>query len=682
MATPEQEHPAAPATTLAELAALSPDDLAVATLRLLAVDMVEKAKSGHPGAPLGQAPLAYALWTSALRFDPADPSWPDRDRFVLSCGHASAMLYSLLHLAGFDLPMAELERFRQLGSRTPGHPEHGLTAGVETTTGPLGQGVANAVGMALARRLLAARYDREGFALFRHRIWAIASDGDLMEGVSGEAASLAGHLGLSDLTVFWDDNRISIDGPTSLSFTEDVAARFAAYGWRVVEVPDGNDLVALRAAIDVAAAGQGRPTFVAVRTHIGYGSPGRQDSAEAHGSPLGAAEVDATKRNLGWPLGPTFLVPAGARAPFAESAARGAAERAAWVDLLARYRQAHPDAATELDDVLAGRLPAGWEASLPVVAADCKPIATRAASGKVLAAIGPRLPMLVGGSADLTPSNNTEIPGRSSQEAANPAGTYLRFGVREHAMASLANGLALSGLTPYVATFLVFSDYMRPAIRLAALMHLPVVYVFTHDSIFLGEDGPTHQPESQLASLRSIPGLTVVRPADARETVGAWQLALANRRGPTALILSRQPLPLLAATRAAGVAQGAYVVAGDATQPDVLLLATGSEVALALGAAEELAKQSVLARVVSMPSWERFLARPAEERRALIPGDVPRVAIEAGSPFGWHRFVGSDGLVLGCDSFGASAPAADLATHFGFTPQAVAKAVGDWLVTR
>jgi len=650
---------------------------AIQTLRFLAVDMVEAAKSGHPGAPLGLAPLAFALWTRHLRFDPADPEWPDRDRFVLSCGHASALLYGLLHLAGYDLPLDELKRFRQLGSKTPGHPEYGHTAGVETTTGPLGQGVATAVGMAIARRHLAARFDRDGFPLFAHRVWVIASDGDLMEGVASEAASLAGHLGLAELKVLYDDNRISIDGPTSLAFSEDVGARFAAYGWRVLRVEDGNDLDAIGATLDAAAGERERPTLVVVRTHIGYGSP-KQDSAEAHGAPLGAEAARATRRALGWPEAPAFLVPEEARVPFAAAAARGAAASAAWRERLARYRATHSEPGAELDRRLAGELPEGWDVDLPRYAADAPGLATRAASGKAIQALAARLPELVGGSADLAESNVTPISGAGAFSKEHPEGRNFHFGVREHAMGAILNGLALSGLIrPYGGTFLIFSDYMRPAIRLAALMRLPVVYVFTHDSIFLGEDGPTHQPVEQLAALRAIPGLVVLRPADARETAAAWRVAIARRDGPTALALSRQKLPLLAGSADdEGVARGAYVVK-DSTPggPDVLLLASGSEVALAVAAAAGLAGRGIAARVVSMPSWELFDRQEPGYRDAVLPPEVTaRVAIEAACPFGWHRYVGAAGRVLGLEGFGASAPAEALGRHFGLTAEALAEA--------
>ncbi len=654
-------------------AAVDVHQLTINTIRFLAVDMVEAARSGHPGAPMGQAPLAYVLWTRHLRFDPADPDWPDRDRFVLSCGHASALLYALLHLAGYDLPIEELERFRQLGSKTPGHPEHGLTPGVETTTGPLGQGLGNAVGMAIAATMLAERFNRDDFPLFQHRVWTVASDGDLMEGVASEASSLAGHLGLGRLNVFYDDNRISIDGPTSLAFSEDVARRYEAYGWHVQRVADGNDLEALDAAAVAATAETARPSLVVVRTHIGYGSPGKQDSAEAHGAPLGPEEALATRRALGWPLEPTFHVPEEAREPFAEAAERGAAERREWLELSARHRTRHAASAAELAARLAGELPAGWEERLPSFDEDGAEIATRKASGAVLSALKNTLPQLTGGSADLTPSNNTYLEGFGDFSAADRSARNLRFGVREHAMGAVLNGIALSkAFIPYGGTFLIFSDYMRPAIRLAALMELPVVYVFTHDSIFLGEDGPTHQPVSQLAALRAIPGLTVIRPADARETVEGWRLALANRGGPTALALTRQKLPVLAETRGrarAGVARGGYVLSDpEGAEPRAILIATGSEVALALAAQRALADEGLPVRVVSLPSWEIFDAQGRAWRDQVLPPALDRrLAIEADSPLGWERYVGDRGGVLGVDRFGASAPYRDLEGVYGFT---------------
>jgi transketolase len=662
------------------------DRLAIDTLRFLAVDMVEKADSGHPGAPMGQAPMAYWLWTRFLRFNPSDPEWENRDRFVLSCGHASALLYGLLHLAGYALPMAELERFRQLGSMTPGHPEHGHAPGVETTTGPLGQGLANAVGMALAERLLGEGFNRPGFPLFDHRTWVFASDGDLMEGVASEACSLAGHLALGKLNVLYDDNEISIDGPTSLAFSEDVGARYAAYGWHVQRVADGNDLEALDRALRAARDETARPSLVVVRTTIAYGSPGKAGTADAHGAPLGAEEVRRTKEALGWPLAPAFHVPDEARAPFREAAARGAREQAAWRDLHDRWAAAHPEAAAELRARRTGELPPGWERDLPHFAPEDGPMATRQASGKVLDALAARLPRLVGGSADLTPSNNTRPKGAEDAAAARPGGRYLRFGVREHAMGSILNGLALSKLlVPYGGTFLIFSDYMRPPTRLAALMGLQVVYVFTHDSIFLGEDGPTHQPIEQLAALRAIPNLTVIRPADAPETVAAWRVALGNRRGPTALALTRQKLPISdAAAELAreGVPRGAYVLvepeAGAA--PEAILLATGSEVALALDGHYELAKQGIATRVVSMPSWELFERQSRRYQEEVLPPHLrKRLAIEAGSPLGWHRWVGPEGDVLGLERFGASAPYKDLARAFAFTPAEVVRRV-KWLL--
>jgi transketolase len=651
------------------------DALAISTLRFLAVDMVEAAKSGHPGAPLGQAPLAYWLWTRHLRFDPAAPDWPDRDRFVLSCGHASALLYALLHLAGYDLPLAELERFRQLGSKTPGHPEHGLTPGVETTTGPLGQGLSNAVGMALARRLLGARFDRPGLPLFEHRIWVIASDGDLMEGISGEASSFAGHQRLGALKVFWDDNRISIDGSTQLAFTEDVVGRYRAYGWRTEEIADVNDLAAVAAVVESVAAETERPTLVRVRTHIGFGSP-KQDSAAAHGSPLGEEAARATRRALGWPEDARFRVPEEALVPYRAAARRGAAARAAWLERLGRYRATHEEAAAELERRLAGRLPDGWETTVPTFRAG-ESMATRAASGKVLNALAAALPELAGGSADLTESNNTALEREPNASAQSPGGRYVHFGVREHAMGAIANGLALSGaIRPFAGTFLIFSDYMRPAVRLAALMELPVVYLYTHDSIFLGEDGPTHQPISQLASLRAIPGLVVLRPADAAETAAAWKVAIERRDGPTALALTRQKLavePETAERAAAGVPRGAYVLyESGGREARLILLATGSEVSLALAAARRLAEDGEAVRVVSMPSWELFERQSAAYRDAVLPpGSTRRLAVEAAAPFGWHRWVGPEGAIVGMEGFGASGPAAALAGHFGFTVEAI-----------
>ncbi len=662
-------------------AASDADQTAINTLRFLAVDMVERAASGHPGAPMGQAAMAYQLWTRHLRHHPANPRWPNRDRFVLSCGHASALIYSLLHLSGYDLPLAELENFRQLGSKTPGHPEHGLTAGVEITTGPLGQGLAGAVGMAIAERHLAATFNRDGFPVIDHRTWVFAGDGDLMEGVASEASSLAGHLRLGKLVVLYDDNEITIDGGTDLAFSEDVTARYQAYGWHTLTVGDGNDLAELDAAMAAAAAESERPTLVRVRTHIGFGAPTKQDTSGVHGAPLGAEERAAAKRNLGWPAEPELHVPEAARGAFAAAGQRGAEREGAWNRMLDRYREAHPEPAAELDARLAGELPEGWHEALPSFAPADGPLATRKASGAALTALAGRLPGLLGGSADLAPSNNTFLKGEPVFSATTPEGRNFHFGVREHAMGAVANGMALSSvLRPYVGTFLVFCDYMRPAIRLAALMELPVIYVFTHDSIFLGEDGPTHQPVSQLLSLRSIPGLTVLRPCDANETAVAWRLAIENRSGPTALVLTRQSLPILEATarRAArGVARGAYVVA-DPPEADAeaLLLATGSEVALAVEAHHLLLAQGVPTRVVSMPCWSLFDAQDEAYRDSVLPTGVDRrLAIEAGSPLGWHRYTGFRGDVLAVEGFGASAPHKDLARAYGFTPEEVVSRV-------
>jgi transketolase len=662
------------------------DAIAIDTIRFLAVDMVERAQSGHPGAPMAQAPLAYWLWTRHMRHDPARPDWPNRDRFVLSCGHASALIYSLLHLAGYGLSMEELKSFRQLGSKTPGHPENFLTRGVETTTGPLGQGVSNAVGMAIAEAHLAARFNRDGFPLFDHRIWVLASDGDLMEGVASEASSLAGHLALGKLNVFYDSNHITIDGETDITFTEDVGRRYEAYGWHVLRVDDGEDLAALDRAMEEMAAETSRPSLAVVRTHIGFGSPNKQDSSSAHGSPLGADEVKATKENLGWPLEPTFRVPDEAREAFAALREEGALHSKAWDELLERYGAEHAEAAEELRRRLAGELPAGWRERLPGFETGAS-IATRKASGKALTALAQEVHELLGGSADLAGSNNTTLPDEPFFSATERAGRNFHFGVREHAMGAVMNGMALSGgLRPYGGTFLVFSDYMRPAIRLAALMGLPTTYVFTHDSIFLGEDGPTHQPEAHLLSLRAIPNLSVIRPADARETAAAWAVALEQDERPTALVLTRQGLPVLAETEERaldGVERGAYVLhepeGPEGGPPEAIVIATGSEVWVALAAAKSLDGKARV-RVVSMPSWDLFDAQPESYRHAVLPPAVTkRLSVEAGVTLGWERYVGPDGASHGVDRFGASAPWKDLAKHFGFTPAAVAQKVEDLL---
>jgi transketolase len=626
---------------------------------------------------MGMADAAVVLWSSFLAFDPADPAWPNRDRFVLSAGHGSMLLYSLLHLTGFDLPLDELKAFRQWGSRTPGHPEHGLTAGVETTTGPLGQGISNAVGMALAERCLAQRFNRPGFALVDHHTYVIASDGDLMEGVSHESCALAAHLGLGRLIVLWDDNGISIDGPTTLTFSENVLDRFDAYGWHTQRV-DGHDAAAVEEALTRARAESTRPSIVACRTRIGFGSPNRQGTSKAHGEPLGADEVRLTKQALGLPEDEAFRVPWDVVAWFEGAARAGAARHAAWRQLRDAHAAAHPDLGREFDRVMAGELPAGWESHLPAFPSD-KPLATRAASGAVLNALVPQLPELLGGSADLTPSNNTLPKGGRDITRDDCSGQYIRFGVREHGMASVMNGVVVhGGLRPYGGTFLVFSDYMRPAIRLAALMEQPVIYVFTHDSIGLGEDGPTHQPVEHLASLRAIPHLVVFRPADANETAVGWRLALEHRRGPTALILTRQALPVLERAVTQDAARGAYALwesGWESAARRVILIGTGSEVHVALEAGRTLAGEGTGVRVVSMPSQELFERQPADYRERVLPAGVTaRVAVEAAVPFGWDRYVGPRGAVVALDRFGSSAPYQALYRELGLTPAAVADA--------
>jgi len=654
------------------------DTIAINTLRFLSADAVQQANSGHPGLPMGAASLAYVLWTRHLRFDPGDPAWPGRDRFVLSAGHGSMLLYSLLHLAGFDLPLEEIRRFRQWGSRTPGHPEYGHTPGVETTTGPLGQGFTNGVGMAIAAQHLAARFNRKGFPLFDHRIYAIVSDGDLMEGVASEAASLAGHLRLGRLIYLYDDNRITIDGSTELAFTEDRAARFAAYGWHVSHLADVEDLAAIDRAL-VEARADPRPSLIVCRTHIGYGLPTRQDTEKAHGEPPGEDELRGAKMRLGWPLEPRFLIPDEARAVFQEAAQRGARARAEWLDLLARYRAAYPAEAADLERRLAGRLPDGLERLLPAFPPDAKGLATRAASGKVLNALAPVATELIGGSADLTVSNQTALQGEAPMSADHPGGRYIHFGVREHAMGASLSGIALhGGLIPYGGTFLVFSDYMRAAIRLAAMMGVRVIYVFSHDSIGLGEDGPTHQPVEHLAALRAIPNLVVLRPADANETAVAWLAALERREGPTALALTRQPVPTLDRARFAsadGLRRGAYVLADlGGGAPQVVLMASGSEVELIVAAGELLAAEGSTVRLVSFPSWELFSAQPQAYRdQVLPPGVRARVAVEAGVAQGWERWVGDHGAMVSLERFGASAPYREIYRNLGFTPENIAE---------
>jgi len=661
------------------------DDLCINTIRFLAVDAVQKANSGHPGMPMGAAPMAYVLWTRFLRHNPRNPAWPNRDRFVLSAGHGSMLLYALLHLTGYDLSLEEIQRFRQWGSKTPGHPEYGLTPGVETTTGPLGQGFAMGVGMAIAERALAARFNRPGFPIVDHYTYGIVSDGDLMEGVSAEAASLAGHLGLGKIIYLYDDNGISIEGPTDLAFTEDVGQRFAAYNWHVQHV-DGHDLDAIEAALRMAQAERERPSLIIARTHIGYGSPNKQDRAEAHGAPLGEEEVRLTKQNLGWPVDPPFYIPEEALAHFRLALTRGAQQEAEWQGLFARYRQAYPDLAAEWEQAIAGQLPVGWQERLPRFTPTDGALATRQASGKVLAAVMPVIRRLMGGSADLAPSTDTYVKGLGDFSRDTPEGRNLHFGVREHAMGAILNGMALhGGLLPFGGTFLVFSDYMRPSIRLAAMMGVHVIYVFTHDSIGLGEDGPTHQPVEHLAALRAIPNLIVIRPADATETVAAWQVALEHRGGPVALALTRQKLPILDRTVLAPaelVARGAYILAeAEGGDPEVILLASGSEVHIALEARRRLQQEGVRTRVVSVPSWELFDAQPPAYQAEVLPSSVRRrVAVEAGVAQGWHRYVGDHGDVVAMTRFGASAPYQILMERFGFTAEYVVERVKRQLV--
>jgi transketolase len=646
-----------------------PDNSCVNTLRFLAVDAVEKAGSGHPGLPLGAAPAAFVLWDRFLRHNPKNPDWFDRDRFILSAGHGSALLYALLHVYGYDLPLQELKRFRQWGSRTPGHPEFGRTPGVEVTTGPLGQGFAMAVGMAVAEKHLAAVFNRPGFDVIDHNTYVLASDGDLMEGVSSEAASLAGHLGLGKLIVLYDDNHISIEGDTDLSFTEDRGLRFEAYDWHVVRVDDGNDLDGIEAAVEAARAETNRPSIVMVRSHIGFGSP-KQDSASAHGEPLGKDALIETKKNLGWPVKPDFLIPEEARAHFKVAAERGKKLERDWLDLMERYRAAHPEAYKELQQAISGELPGDWDADVPRFRPGDGPVATRSSSGIVMNSIADRLKMFIGGSADLAPSNKTMLKGQGDFSAKEGNSRNLHFGVREHAMGAIVNGMAVHGaLVPFGATFLVFSDYMRPALRMAAMMQASSTFVFTHDSIAVGEDGPTHQPVEQLMSLRAIPGLTVIRPADANEVVAAWRLAL-KRKGPHALVLTRQNLPVLdpeVYPVSEGTPRGGYILAeADRGPAEIVLIATGSEVHLALEARDALRAEGMHARVVSMPSWEIFSEQGMEYRRHVLPDGIPRLAVEAGVTLGWRDFVGLDGDVVGLDRFGSSAPGNTVLAKLGF----------------
>ncbi len=642
------------------------DQLCINTIRTLAMDAVQQADSGHPGTAMALAPLAYVLWQQQLRYNPANPEWLDRDRFVLSAGHACMLLYSVLYLTGYDLTLDDIKQFRQWGSRTPGHSEHGVTPGVEATTGPLGQGTGNAVGMAIAEAQLAALFNRPGHSIVDHHTYFLASDGDLMEGLSHEACSLAGHLKLGKLIGFYDDNRITIDGSTELAFSDDTAKRFESYGWHVQRIADGNDLDAIDDAITQAKRVTDRPSLIIVRTHIAWGSPHKQDTADAHGAPLGVDEVKATKQNLGWPSLEPFYVPDEALAHWRRARTRGARLEADWRKKWDAYRAAHPDLAAELERRIAGRLPAGWDAALPVFGPkDAQ--ATRAASGKVLNALAAKLPELIGGSADLTGSNNTEIKG-------GDAGRNFHYGVREHAMGAVLNGITLHrGFMPFAGTFLIFSDYMRPSIRLAALTRLKPIYVFTHDSIGLGEDGPTHQPIEQLATLRAIPNMTVIRPSDPTEVVEAWRAAITHRDGPVALVLTRQKVAVVDRAKyaaAAGLHQGGYVLA-DSPNPDIVLMATGSEVELIVGAYEKLKGDGRRPRAVSMPCLEYFAKQPQDYRNSVLPPGVPRIAVEAAAPQSWYRWTGESGVIMGIERFGESAPYQRIYKEFGLTVDGV-----------
>jgi len=646
------------------------DDLCINTIRALSMDAVQKANSGHPGAPMGLAPAAYVLWSRVMKHNPENPGWLDRDRFVLSAGHASMLLYSLLHLSGYAVTLDDIKNFRQWNSKTPGHPEFGHTPGVETTTGPLGQGFANAVGMAMAERHLAARFNSPGHEIVDHYTYMICGDGDMMEGISSEAASLAGHLGLGRLICIYDDNKISIEGSTEITFTEDVALRFKAYHWHILNVDDGNDIDAIYNAIQAAKAQTGRPSLIVLRTHIAYGSPNKQDTADAHGAPLGEEEVRLAKKSLGLLEGALFNIPDVVRHHFSQCVEAGREAEAVWQEKFQAYNKKYPDMTKKWVDAMSGFLTTGWDEDIPEFSVSDGPIATRAASGKVLNAIAARLPTLIGGSADLAPSNKTFL--ETSHEFQKDAydGRNIRFGVREHAMGGIMSGMFLHhGLRPYGGTFLVFADYLRPALRVAAIMNIPVIYVFTHDSIAVGEDGPTHQPVEHLVSLRSIPGLTVIRPADASETAQAWRQALKTTNGPIALILSRQKLPVLKSNATKdGLTKGAYVLADCDGKPDIILIGTGSEVHITLEAKARLLEKGVAARVVSMPSWELFEKTSQKYKdRVLLPDVQTRLAVEAGSEMGWCRYVGTSGAVIGINSFGASAPGGIVMEKYGFT---------------
>jgi len=651
------------------------DELCINTIRFLAVDAVQKANSGHPGAPMGAAPMAYVLWDRFLKHNPGDPKWPDRDRFVLSAGHASAMLYALLYLTGYDLSLDDIKQFRQWGSKTPGHPEYGVVPGVETTTGPLGQGFANGVGMAMAERWLAQRYNRPGHEIINHYTYAIVSDGDLEEGVASEAASLAGTLRLGNLIYLYDDNEISIEGDTCVTFTEDVAQRFQAYGWQVIDSVDGMDPASVDSAMRMAQAEKSRPSLIICRTVIGYGSPNKAGTGAAHGEPLGEEEVRLAKENLGWHYKEPFTVPPEVMTHFRQAQERGIQQQREWAARLEAYRAAYPEESRQLEEDLRGELPEGWDNDLnDLFKAGDKPIATRAASGRVMNAVAPKIRSLVGGAADLAPSTKTILENQDYYGFENYCGRNLHFGVREHAMGAIASGMALhGGIIPYTGTFLIFYDYMRPPVRLAALMGIRVIYVFTHDSVAVGEDGPTHQPIEQLMGLRAVPNLVTIRPADATETAEAWKIALERRHGPTALVLTRQNLPVLDRTAlapASGVKRGGYTLWEAGTPPEAILIGTGSEVHIALEAGKLLQDKNIAARVVSLPSWELFEAQPPEYRAEVLPPDIrARVSLEAAIPLGWERYVGLGGVVIGVPHFGTSAPGKVIYEKFGLTAQ-------------
>ncbi|MEO8085458.1 MAG: transketolase [Bacteroidota bacterium] len=670
------------------------DQLCINTIRFLSVDAVQKANSGHPGLPLGASPMAYVLWTKFLQHNPSNPHWFNRDRFVLSAGHGSMLLYSLLHLTGYDLPLEQIKQFRQWGSKAPGHPERGETPGVETTTGPLGQGFANGVGMAIAEAYLAARYNKPGFEIINHHTYALVSDGDLMEGVSAEAAPLAGHLKLGKLIYLYDNNHITLASATPVTFTENHVQRFEAYGWHTQSIDDGNNLEDISNAIHLAQQETERPSLIIIRTHIGYGSPNKQDTCAAHGSPLGEEEVKLTKKNLGWPVEPTFLIPEDAKLHFRKALEEGEQLEVEWEKSFSLYEKKYPELASELRGLMNGELPSGWDAGIQEFPADAKGMATRVASGKIMQSFSPLLHGFIGGSADLNTSTHTELKDAGNFE--NPsmaigdlqgsagggwsyAGRNLQFGVREHGMASISNGMAAhGGILPFCATFLTFSDYMRPAIRLAALMELNLVYVFTHDSIAMGEDGPTHQPIEQLASLRAIPTLIVIRPCDANETAIAWRVAIESAKAPVALILSRQDIPTLDRKKfssAEGLRMGAYILSDTpGANPDLILIATGSEVSLVVEAQQKLKENNISARIVSMPSWELFEEQTPQYRNMVLPPTLhSRIAVEAGISLGWHRYVGDYGEIISVDTFGASAPGEVMMDKFGFTVENICK---------